>query len=144
MNSILLAILIAFLWGISPVIFKYLLGDVDMKVIMVLTAVIYTLCTALYTIPSWRDIYRSIIKINHVHMFWIVVNAALLTFVANLLFLIALKNNSKSYVITSIAFSAPLFSLLIAYLFLNQQITYHNLIGVVLIVTGIFVLSYFK
>jgi drug/metabolite transporter (DMT)-like permease len=144
MDSIVLAVFIACLWGISPIIFKYVLGDVDMKVIMVLTALFYIICVVFYAIPSWRSIYNNIKKINRMHLLLIAVNAAILTFLANLLFLIALKNNSQTYAVTAVAFCAPLFSLLIAFLFLNQQISWAHMIGMALTVGGIFILSFYK
>ena len=144
MNSIFLAICIAFLWGISPIIFKYLLGDIDMKVIMFLTAIVYTSCAIIYIIPSWNGIIASIRKISNKHLVLIVINAIVMTFLANLLFLMALKNNSKTYLITAIAFCAPLFSLLIAFFFLNQKLTWYNIIGMTLTIMGIFVLSYYQ
>ena len=95
-------------------------GDVDMNIIIVLTAVFYTICVVFYAIPSWKSIYHNIKKIQNIHLLLIAVNAAIMTFLANLLFLIALKNNSKTYVITAVAFCAPMFSLLIAFLFLTE------------------------
>ena len=144
MHSIILALFVAFLWGMSPIIFKHLLGDIDIKVIMLLSSVIYASCVILYVIPYWSTISSSIKKLTKQHMALIAINAIFMMFMANVLFLFALKYNSKTYIVTAIAFCAPLFSLLIAYLFLKQKITWMNLVGISLTIMGIIILSYFQ
>jgi drug/metabolite transporter (DMT)-like permease len=42
-----------------------------------------------------------------------------------------------SYIISALIYSSPIFTLLLACLFLNEQITYYGLLGVLFIVVGV-------
>lgn len=61
-------------------------------------------------------------------------------FGANILYLWVLQHND-SYVVTAVAFTSPIFTLILAYFILNERVTPISVVGVFMIVIGVYCIS---
>ena len=132
------ALLIALLWAINPILIKYILDDgLDSRLVLALTSSIYFICMIVFVIWNWKPIVQSAKKKLTLQIFCIVAFSSIFTaFLANYLNVQLLKNH-PSYIVTAITFSSPLFTLILASFFLGEMVNIYGIIGVVLIVVGI-------
>jgi drug/metabolite transporter (DMT)-like permease len=61
-------------------------------------------------------------------------------FLANYLYFKAIQHSS-SYVVSALIFSSPMFTFVLAYLLLNESVTWRNGLGVAFIVIGVIILA---
>jgi len=141
MDALPSAILVSFLWGMAPVIHKHVLKTVDTKVMMIATGAVYAACLLLFAVYSWKDVKKGLHKLDVYSVAWIVFAAVTTAFVANLVYLYVLKKHD-SYVISALIYSAPVFTLALAYLFLHERPTLTGYAGVCLIIAGVLCLAY--
>lgn len=141
MEFISLALLISLLWGIQPVVHKYILDFVDPWVMMVLTSAVYFACIIIFTLFYWKRLKTGFSKLS-LKMFLLIALVAIFTaFIANLIYFNILKSHA-SYITAVLIYSSPLFTTLIAYMFLKEKITASGLIGCFFIVAGIVTIAY--
>lgn len=132
---------ISFLWGVMPVAHKYVLeGDVSPYTIMAVGFLPYMLCLLLLFFMKRDLIINDIKKMNSLDVSIITLTAVLCGFCANLIYYHIVKHN-KSYLVSALIYSSTLFTLLFGWLFLREKITHGNLVGGLLIVSGVIVLA---
>jgi drug/metabolite transporter (DMT)-like permease len=135
---VLLSLVIAFLWGIQPVIHKYLLKRVNAITIMLISSIVYLL--ALLITLSFSQIYNifkvDIGKLTTRDFLIIILTSVFTVFLANMIYYYILKDNETS-IIVSLIYSAPVFTLLLSYLFLKEKIEPLGIIGICLIISGV-------
>ena len=134
------AIFVSFLWGVAPVVQKHVLHTVDPKAVMVLTCLCYSACILVFTGLFWKDVRKEVVKVDFQTFMWIALIAILSTFVANFVYLYALRAHS-SYAVTALAYSSPIFTLALAYMFLQESPKSAGVVGVLLVVAGIVVIG---
>jgi drug/metabolite transporter (DMT)-like permease len=137
---IYIALCIAFLWGLTPVIHKHVLNTVDKKVVMVLSGMFYFTALIIYAAINWNTIKTESKKLTVPSVFWIGFVALVAGFFANLIYYYIL-NKHDSYVVSALIYSCPVFTLILAYLFLKEKISMYGLAGVLLIVLGVICLA---
>lgn len=133
--------LVALLWGVQPVIYKYVLRDVDPKVILVLSACTYAVCTLALVAATWAPFKRELGRLTAGTAGLIVATSVFTAFLANLLYLYVLSGHD-SYVVSALVYSSPVFTVLLAFLFLHERVTALGLGGVALIVSGMLCLAW--
>lgn len=137
---IFLALVVSFLWGVSPVIQKHLLNKFDKYTLMLLFSSANLVCvTSLLTFHN-KALYADIKTIQTNDALLIFAYSFFTIFLANLIILEVLKHNN-TYVVAAIEGTYPLFTLLLVYLFFKEKITVVGVGGVILIVLGIICLS---
>lgn len=137
---ILAALLVAFLWGATPIIHKHVLKYVSPAVILVVGGTAYYITLLAYAAYNWKKLYPEIQTLTAINTFWICLASLIMSFVAKILYLHVLKKK-ESYVVSALVFSAPFFTAILAVLLLKEKVTLEKLVGVMLIVIGIVVLS---
>ena len=138
--DILIAIFIAFLWGISPLVQKKLLTNISYKTLMVVSGVFYIIFLAMFTIYNWKDIKNNHKALTTKNIAIIGVVVFFSIFLANILYLLVLKNNAAS-IMSALVFSAPFFTLICGWLFFKEKIDFWALCGIVLIVIGVVLIA---
>lgn len=136
MISISLTLFIAFLWSLSPLLEKMLLHVLPMEAVLIFVAVIYIICTFFYYIWHREKVNDSITKLNWKYIGVLLLAAIIGSFIPNILFLKVLSNHD-SYIVTALTYLSPMFTMILAYWFLRENISLWSLFGVILIVTGI-------
>ena len=134
---------VAFIFGISPIINKYILQFIRVESVVLLSGFFYCIFALLYLlfnghtqfIIDWRTL------IQNKHVFALLLLTALLIYVvANYFYLLMLKDN-KTYLVTATIAAYPLLTALFGNLLLNERISFSEFIGIMLIVSGVFILN---
>lgn len=134
------SLFVAFLLGLIPVVHKYVLMTVDPNVVMVVGGTAYFLVLMAFAAYHWRAMYPQITAMDAKHWLFITLAAVAMNFVARLLYLYILKDND-SYIVSALIYSSPLFTLIIAIMFLHERITLLKAAGVLCICIGIMLLA---
>lgn len=135
-NTLVLSgLTVAALWGLTPILQKTLLVHLPRQTIFALSTLVYATSTFIYCGFHRKIILKSLPSVTLRHVLLIIVASVLGAFVGNLLFLTALKDN-PSYVVTALAFTSPIFTVVLAACILGEQITPTNVVGIFLVVAG--------
>ena len=138
---ILIAIFVALLWGIAPILLKRLVTKFDKMTILVLDGVLYFLFLLLFGYKYYDKIIKDIPKIDAIDVSLMFFTAVITGLMGNLIYMLLLEGHD-SYIITALVSISPFFTLVLAYFFTKEKITLWGLMGTVLIVAGILMISY--
>lgn len=138
MEAFLLALLTAFIWGFVPFLEKIGLGSVDpmaaylVRCLGVFLGAVIVICF----IPQFPSIGKMGIK----SVTFLVLAGILAGFVAQVVFYKALKTGEISRIVL-ITSSYPVFTFLMGWLFLGEEVTVSKVMGMLLIMGGLFLLK---
>jgi transporter family protein len=135
----IIAFIIAIIWGIIPIIHKLLLNDISYHTIIIFSAITFFIASLIYSYIYYKDIYNDINKQNN-KIIYIILCAFLGLFLANILYYNALKHTHNVSIVTTITALYPLITLLLSYFILYEKISIINFIGIILIMIGIILL----
>ena len=140
MHFIAVALFIALLWAVGPVLQKYAMDrGVHQYAVLVLGSVAYFVCMIPFACYHWHDVSAGLRALDTHSATAIVLASVLAAFLANLLFLAVLKGHDTS-VVTALTYSSPLFTCIIAWVFLRESMTVMRLAGIAAIVVGMVML----
>ena len=132
-----IALLVSFLWGLQPVIHKHLLIDSNPVTILFFQTVINFICITALASYNYKQIYHEVtVELTLQHWCWIIFLAIVTIFGTNVMYLYILKSNESSLV-SALIYSAPIFTVILAYIFLNERIHASGYVGILLIITGV-------
>ena len=137
----MIALFVALLWGISPVIHKHVLKNVAPKVIMTVGSIFYFLCMCLFVIYNWEFLKNEVPKLDQMSLLWIAIASIISAFIANVLYFYILKKHD-SYVVSALIYASPVFTLLLAVMLLKEKVNAYGIGGVLLIVTGVILMAF--
>jgi drug/metabolite transporter (DMT)-like permease len=140
-TDLLLTIFGAFLWGISPVVHKYLLGNYNPITIMILISIIYLLCLLLCLPLFYKTVHKDLVKLTISDSLLFLFSGVVILFLGNAIYYYVLKEN-HSYIVSAIDSCAPLFTLLLAFFLLHEKINIFGILGTVFIVIGVIFISF--
>lgn len=137
-----IAIFIAFIFGVSPIIHKYIFNTVPSmtpQLLFIFGGITYFLFTIVYALYEKQPLIDNIknIPLSTIGLFLL---GASMSFYANYLYFNIISKNA-SYLVSSLIFISPLFTLVLSYLLLNEQITLMSVLGVLLIVSGVIIVA---
>ena len=138
---ILIAIFVALLWGIAPILLKRLVTKFDKITILVIDGLLYFLFLLLIGYKYYDKIVKDIPKINAFDVSLMFFTAVITGLMGNLIYMLLLEGHD-SYIITALVSISPFFTLVLAYFFTKEKITLWGLMGTVLIIAGILMISY--
>ena len=130
-----IALFISFLWGIQNVIHKDLLSHISGLSIMFYSTIIYAFLITITAYYNNKIIIQDFKKINlriGAILFFTTVFTLYLT---NILYYYILKSHETS-IISALVYSAPAFTVIFAYLFLNERLSLCGLMGIICIIIG--------
>lgn len=133
--ALLGAIVIAFLWGVNPFGTKIVLRDLPYELVLIISGLCYFSCIIALCVIKRERIQASVSKLRMKHVAILLASSILTAFIPNLIFVKLLKHN-PTYIITALSYIAPVFTLIIAALFLHEKVTWQAIVGVVFIVFG--------
>lgn len=138
MEAFFLALLTAFIWGFVPFLEKIGLSSVEP------TAAYLVRCSGVFLgvviLIAFTPQFPSFGKMGIKAAFFLVLAGILAGVVAQLVFYKALKTGEISMVIP-VTCCYPLFSFLLGWLFLGEEITLSKVVGMLLILGGILLLK---
>lgn len=137
---VLLALLISFLWGIQPVIHKFLLEQISCITILILGGLIFSVGIVAAAIYDRKTIYNDLKKINRKLLMVIFLTSIFCTIFTTFLYYYLLKRNNSAF-ISALVYSCPIFSLLAAYFYLKEEINIYGIFGIIFITCGVVLVS---
>lgn len=140
-NVIAVSLFISFIWGITPIVHKYIFSTVKMSphTLIVSGAVLYFTCSMVYFAHYRKEAMEPLRTITP-GTIALMILTAVLGFYANYLYFNVISKN-ESYLVSALIFSSPFFTLIFAYLFLKEDISLLSALGVGLIVLGVIVIA---
>lgn len=141
LQVLLITLFIAFIVGLVPILDKVLLKTLSPYTVLAGSGIIYIICMFGFLYYYRKTILSDMKKINYLHILLFAFIAIFGSFIIKILFLNVLKNH-HSHIITALVYSAPFFTLLIAYFFLKEDINIYGLIGVLFIILGVIFIAF--
>lgn len=137
-----IAIFIAFIFGVSPIIHKYIFNNVPTltpQLMFIFGGITYFLFTLVYAISEKQSIITNIktIPLSIIALFLF---GASISFYANYLYFNIISKN-PSHLVSSLIFISPLFTLILSYFLLKEEISLMSVIGILLIVVGVIIVA---
>ena len=139
MKTALLALLVASIWGITPIFEKLSLINASPFTVMTIRFIFTATCVGIVSLLTGK--YRELTNVDVKTFFWIILAGLLGGIVGLFIYFVALKEDLVSK-IAPITATFPLFTALYAYIFLHEPITLLRLIGIVLIVLGLMFINW--
>jgi uncharacterized membrane protein len=131
------ALLVSFFWGIIPIIYKVLLKRLNNVTVMAITTVFYTILLLILVFYNRNIVINDLNKITNHEYLWIFITTLFGVFLANYLYYYILKKGEVA-ILTALMYTCPIITLLGAYFLLNDKISQRAMIGILLIVSGVF------
>lgn len=143
MKPIVAAALVALLWGISPIIHRMLLKRVSESFILLISAITYFIAVGVY-VYFWKrkEVTSDFSKGGHLYIPLLSLTTLLGLFIANVIYLYAVKNAQNINKVVTITSLYPVITLIIASLWLKESLSLLGVFGFILIICGISVLLY--
>lgn len=135
-----IALFIALLTGLLPVVHKHLLGKYNPMSILIISAVIYSIAVIGIAYTQFENLKTDLKKITWTDSGIIVLLVLMCTFFSNILYYIVLKANN-SFEVASIINAAPFFTLILAVMFLHEHIHATGLLGIIFTIVGVILIS---
>jgi len=133
-----LAFIIAFFWGISPVLFKFILKkNIPSYIIIFILAFVYLLSSVIYIIIYEKNNFYKDLNTNINYIPFLVVLLFFTGYLTRFLYLFALENNANVNIMSLIVSLAPIVTLIASFLILREKITTNVLIGFLIIFIGL-------
>ena len=130
---------VAVLSAVRILLMKKAAKDVSYQTVVFVTAILYALFSLFY-VAYHRDTVLPELQNLAVPIILIFVGATLLSFISNILYYKLLTDHSPELV-TSLVSTAPVFIIILSYVFLHQNMSNQHMAGVAAILFGTFLLS---
>jgi drug/metabolite transporter (DMT)-like permease len=137
-NYIFLSFIIAFVWGISPVLFKYILNkNIPSYIIIFVQASVYLFSSIIYIyLYKYNEIYKDLQQ-NIKYIPFLIIISFFSVYIANVLYIFALEKKASVNIISIIVSLAPVITIISSYFILCEKISFKVLIGFLLIFIGL-------
>jgi len=138
MTASLLALLVAFIWGINPIMEKLSLVKATPLTVLTIRFIMTSIVLTIITIYQGK--FYELNNLDSKTYYYIII-PAILAGVGLYIYFIALGKGESSQVVPIIA-TFPLFTAVYAFLILKESITTPKIIGTFLIVSGLVILNW--
>lgn len=143
---ILIAICVTFIYGFSPITYKLLVinNNIKFETYLFITSIIFFFSTLIYILVfhNINNIYNQIINFNGNLLLLIITNIFIVTFFSQILYCYILENINTVSKITIIIGLYPIITLMLSILILNEKINTKTIIGFILALIGITIIFY--
>jgi transporter family protein len=134
------------IFGVCPLIEKHVLKYIEIESFLILCAFVFFLLALLYTLLVHQPkLIRDLDNLNkHTHIYGYILLFVILFYVsAGYIYLHMLHQHRMTHVTTIVA-TFPIITAILAFLFLDEDITAIQMIGALVAVAGIIILEYKK
>ena len=139
-TNFLLCIFVAFLWSLHPICHKILKNNIDAFYIFILIW-LFTSVFMIFILFYYKNhIYSNIVNLTKYELL-ILLWLGLISVLANYIYFYVIKSDN-AYIVSALTYSSPLFTIIIAYLLLNEVISYNAILGILFIIIGASILSF--
>jgi drug/metabolite transporter (DMT)-like permease len=137
---IVIALAISFLWGVQPVIHKHLLKKFTPITLMLVSSIVYFALLIVTSVIKNKEVTTDFEKMTAKDLGILVALSVFTAFLANIMYYYILKDHESS-IISALIYSSPVFTLVIAYLFLKERLDIYGFSGVLAIIVGVILIS---
>lgn len=139
---VITSLTVAFLFGIAPITHKFLFGrhPIAKETMIISGAFFYFLCASIYFCVNRKVVIKDIKSLPSSTIAIMALSAIFSGFLANYLYFKAIQHNS-SYIVSALIFSSPMFTFILAYFLLKEDINFKSGLGVVCIILGVILLA---
>ena len=134
-----LALLVASIWGITPIFEKLSLERASPLTVITLRFMFTATCFGVYSAVTGG--YKDFGSVDGKTLLYIILAAVFGGIIGLLVFFTALKQDFTTKIVP-IAATFPLFTALYAYMFLNEHISSQRLVGIIFIVIGLILVNW--
>lgn len=139
-DLVIIALGVALLWSIAPIIHKAVLNKVTPRMLLIFNGITIGIIVLIYALLNKDAVLQEASELSRDTIGWMLIAVTLSWFLAPLIFYSVLQKGT-GHIIIALAYSSPLFAMILAWLFLREKITLMSFIGVCLIVIGIVFLA---
>jgi len=139
MKAAALALLVASIWGISPIFEKLSLIKASPLTVITIRFIFTTICLVIVSLVTGK--YKDFANVDGKTFLWIILAGFLGGILGLFLFFVALKQDFTSRIVPIVA-TFPLFTVLYAYIFLREEISINRLAGAIFIVFGLVLINW--
>lgn len=137
-NYTYLAIIIVFILGISPVLFKYFLHKhTPAYLVIFFQALVYLVSSLIYILISKRSTFIQDLKQNVSYIPFLVIISFFSVYIANVLYIYALENKGNVSIMSIIIALAPVITMIFAYIIFREKLQMNVYIGFFVIFIGL-------
>ena len=130
------------IYGILPIINKYILAHIKIESFMVIAGFFGLISASLFSFLRKNKIMLDIEKMNkHKHVYFLIFTQSFILSIIVKYNYLGLLNVEPAYKVTSVISCYPLITALLGYLFLHEHVSIKHLVGVVFIMAGVYILS---
>ena len=134
------SLFVAFLWALGGILQKYSLRTLSPKMLFIIGGALFSVLVIAYGAIHRKEVLASFPKIDTPTWASIIGFVTLSMFLSIILFYNLLESND-AYKVNTITYVAPLFTLILAIIFLGERPTIHAALGVGLVVAGIYMIA---
>jgi uncharacterized membrane protein len=138
-----LALIPSILWAITVTIEKFYLLDYFTSYELRFSNTLIMIIPLMIFLNYDRKYRKKIINIPKKKILFLLLRV-LLAFIAGCVFLYLLKNNKTFLTVSIVQPMFIVFSILFAYLFFNETINFKQIVGISMVIIGIFIISFNK
>jgi transporter family protein len=139
MKTATLALLVASIWGLTPIFEKLSLIKASPFTVITLRFIFTTTLVVVASLVTGK--YREFSTVDGKTLLWIFLAGLLGGIVGLFIYFVALKQDLTSRIVP-IAATFPLFTALYAFIFLDEHISPQRLAGIILIVIGLILINW--
>jgi len=139
MKTAALALLVASIWGLTPIFEKLSLIKASAFTVITLRFIFTTTLVVVASLVTGR--YREFSTVDGKTLLWIFLAGLLGGIVGLSIYFVALKQDLTTRIVP-IAATFPLFTAFYAFIFLNEHISLQRLAGILLVVIGLILINW--
>jgi len=143
-DVILIAIALAFLYGLSPIAYKLIIinNNISFDIYLILSSILLLIFSLLYSIIFNKkfNLMNEINNINPNTVVYFTFYIFFVVFISQLLFHIAIEKTTKITLFTIITSLYPIITIILSFLVYNKKISMKILLGFIISLLGLFIM----
>lgn len=136
MELLFYSFIIAFIGGISPIVFKRLLNKIGMKLFFILNSLLFALCVIMYTLYYWEEFTTDIQTITKYDTLNVIMYTFILSFIPTIIYYNLIEKHDV-HIVTAFISASPIITISLSYMLLNKKASNESVMGLILISLGI-------
>ena len=137
-NYTYIAFIISFIWGISPVLFKFILQkNIPLYIIIFIQACVYLVSSLIYIIIYKQNNIQDDLYTHIKYIPIVIIISFFSIYVANFLYLFALENKANVNIMSLIVTLVHIITIIASFFILKETLSIKVLTGFLLIFIGL-------
>jgi len=128
---IISAFIIAFIWGLSPVLFRYIIKNqqIPVYIIIFIQAFVYFCSSVIYIyFHKYHSMHNDLYEHKN-YIPYLIIISFFSVYIANILYIYALETHVNINIIILITSLYPVITIIFAYFILQERMTINTIIG---------------